>query len=72
MLNFTSPLIGKCASGNPAMLLPLRKREFPDEGREGEKLFPSSLFLLLWRVSYKKKKRGVRTTFADKFPIERE
>ena len=48
MLNFMSPLTGNCASGNPAIPLPLRKREFPDEGGEGEEafsLFPVLIFM---------------------------
>jgi hypothetical protein len=54
-----SPVTGKCASGNPAILLPLRKREFPDEGGEGEEafsLFP--VFIFMEGFLQKEKKRS--------------
>ncbi len=48
MINFISPLTGNLTSGNPAIPFPLRKREFPDEGGEGEEafsLFPVLIFM---------------------------
>jgi hypothetical protein len=72
MLNFISFLTGSAHPESREFPSPSGRGSFRMRAGKEKKLFPSSLFLFLWRVSHKKKKRGVRTTFAEKFPIERE
>jgi hypothetical protein len=55
MLNFISFLTGSAHPESREFPSPSGRGSFRMRAGKEKKLFPSSLFLFLWRVSYKKK-----------------